>query len=565
MTDGNINANSVIDKDTQKPMTLRIAPSCYVTNTSIWYFMLGTKHPSTPPGTQYQENPPLIAVFACLLLLANATASSAKAALSAQELTGQALQLYDQKQVPQAIDLELRAVKRKPGEWLPHAVLSYFLWHESKSRVAIIEGQLAARLAPRIPLLLINLGIMHQGSGDLGKAVNCFSKARKLAPTDWRAWLGQAQSLILAGRSDEAVSILHEMAALSSNDFNWYYELGQTYLFMNKPGLAADAASKAVVLATTAEQNSASLFQLFLACIRDNQIERAKELEHQVFCDNKPTDAQIYIRAASSLVPVLNPGAADVILNAAAANLAKTNDSETFFRMARIFDERARYVSYDRTKYGAWLNHEELAYRQAIKLNSSPAIYHLGLASVLGQKGNVEEMAQELAKARASDVHDQLTGYLLSKMRPAQVAVTGVQPNLLDGPLSSVCQVHLTEAQIIIRGLSCSCKHRIVANSFRQIRGLVLTTISPKFPYKATVLIDQSMIPIADALVQMTKKKPFPELNYELISSRPIESAGEALKIDLEGRPLNSALFASDFNQLQATLPVNSTGAPVNN
>jgi hypothetical protein len=73
------------------------------------------------------------------------------------------------------------------------------------------------------------------------------------------------------------------------------------------------------------------------------------------------------------------------------------------------------------------------------------------------------------------------------------------------------------------------------------------------------------MIPIADALVQMTKKKPFPELNYELISSRPIESAGEALKIDLEGRPLNSALFASDFNQLQATLPVNSTGAPVNN
>ncbi len=505
--------------------------------------------------------PPFIAVIACLLL-ANATAGIAKIAPSDRDLTRPSLQLYEQKQVSQAIDLEMRAAKRKPGLWLPHALLSYFLWHESKLQEAIIEGKLAARLAPRIPVLLINLGIMQQGAGDLGEAVNCFSKARKLAPTDWRAWLGQSQSLILAGRSDEGLSILHEMASLSSNDFNWYYEQGQTLLFMNKPGLAADAASKAVGLATTAEQNSASLFQLFLACIRDNQIERANELEHQVFCDNKPTDVQIYIRAASSLLPVLKPGAADVILSAAVANLGKPNDSEAFFRMARIFDERASYVSYDRTKYGAWLNHEELAYRQAIKLNSIPAVYHLGLASVLGQKGNVEEMAQELAKARATDVRDQLTGYLLSKIRTTQSATTGAQP---DGPLPSACQVHLTKAQIIIRGLTCSCKNTIVKNSFSQIRGLVLTTISSKFPYKATVLIDQSMIPIADALVQMTKKKPFPEINYELISSRPIESAGEALRIDLEGRPLDSSLFATDFNQLQATLPVNSTGAPVNN
>jgi len=530
---------------------------------------------------QIQLKPPFIAVFACLLL-ATGTAVSAKGGSSYNELTQQGIHLYEQDQAQEAIDLELQAVKKKRTAWLPHALLSYFLWHESKPQEAIVEGKLAAKLAPHMPVLLINLGIIEQLSGDLQSAVDCFGKARALAPTDWRAWIGQAQSLMLVGRVDESASILQEMGAQTTNDFNWYYELAQTYLFLDRPGLAADAASKANTVASTPQQKSDSLFQLFVSCVRDNQIERANALKHQVFCDNKPTDAQIYIQAASSLLPVLDPAAADEIFDAAVANLARPTDSETFLRLARIFEEKASYVSYDRTKYGAWLESEEAAYRQAIKLNSSPAIYHLGLASVLGQKGKAEEMTLELDKAWAIDAHDQLTGYLLSKLKPVQIPATGQiaatepsgatepsaatrqQLHLTDSSAASprskalalASHVHLTEAKIGISGLSCACKLNIVANSFRQIKGLVLTTMSPKYPYKSTILIDQSMIPMSEALAQMNKKKPFPQLTYELISTRPIESAGEALQIDVDGRPLNYPMFATQFNQLQATLPV---------
>jgi tetratricopeptide (TPR) repeat protein len=316
----------------------------------------------------------LIAILACVLL-ATAPIASARVASSDEQLTRQAIQLYAQKQAQQAIALEMQAVKTKPGKWLHHAVLSYFLWQESKPKEAIIEGNFAIRHAPRNPVLLINEGIMLQASGDLESAVSCFAKARALAPSAWKAWIGEAQSLTLAGRAEEAASILGAMASRSSNDFNWYYELGQAYLSMDRPDLAAGVAPKSVKLATPAEQKSNSLIQLFLAYLRDNQIERANELKHQVFCDNKSIDAQIYLGSASALVPVLEPGAATEILNSAVANLEEISDSETFFRLAKIFEEKANYVSYDSTKCSAWLQNEELAYRQAIKLNPRPPIY----------------------------------------------------------------------------------------------------------------------------------------------------------------------------------------------
>jgi hypothetical protein len=54
----------------------------------------------------------------------------------------------------------------------------------------------------------------------------------------------------------------------------------------------------------------------------------------------------------------------------------------------------------------------------------------------------------------------------------------------------------------------------------------------------------------------MTQNKPFSEVSYQLISSQPIESAWEALKIDVDGHTLNYRLYATDWNQMEATLPV---------
>jgi hypothetical protein len=43
-----------------------------------------------------------------------------------------------------------------------------------------------------------------------------------------------------------------------------------------------------------------------------------------------------------------------------------------------------------------------------------------------------------------------------------------------------------------------------------------------------------------------------------LLSSKPIKGAGEALKIDLDGRNLIFHPFANDWTQLKPTLPEDS-------
>jgi tetratricopeptide (TPR) repeat protein len=495
--------------------------------------------------------------FACLvgLLLGSPTGCMAKVTSNEDDLTKQAIQLFENKKTQQAIDLERKAVKQDRGKCLPHAVLSYFLFEDSKSPEALAEGRMATRLAPRNSIALVNLGIMQQALGDQKSALVCFSKSRDVNPSDWKAWIGQAQSLMLMGRRDESILILQEMLSRKSTDFDWQYQLGQALLYFDKPHLATITANNAVKLANTPEQKSTALFQLFLAYIRDNDVKHADELMHQVISENKPTDAQIYVQAALTL-SVLKPEASQEILVAAVRNLDKSDDSGTFFRLAQILDDKARFVAYDRTKYGAWLNTAELAYRQAIKLNASPPIYCLGLASVLAEQGKADELVQELSKANAADVQDQLPGYLLSKMKPVQIASTDHHSNL-PSTLPNFGQVELTKAQFAIKGLNCACKRSIIINSFKQIRGLVLTTISPKFPFVATILIDESMIPLSDALVKMTNR-PLPELSYKLLSSKPIKGAGEALKIDLDGRNLIFHPFANDWTQLKPTLPEDS-------
>jgi len=460
--------------------------------------------------------------FAVGLLLDTATGCMAKTTPSEGDLTKQAIQLFEKRQSQDAIEL----------------------------------GRKATRLAPLNSSALVNLGIMQQAVGDQKSAVASFSRARKLNSADWQAWIGQAKSLMPMRRRDESILVLQEMFSRQSTNFDWHYQLGQALLYFDRPDLASITANNAVRLANTPDEKSTALFQLFLTDIRNNDLKKADELKHFVFSENQPTNPQIYVQAALTL-SVLKPEAAQEIVNAALNNLDKSDDSGTLFQLAQIFDDKASFVSYDRTKYGAWLRNAELAYRQAIKLNANPSIYCLGLARVLAEQGKKEELEQELSKANAGDAGDQLPGYLLSKLKPVQVGSTDQHANLLNKAAPELGQLELSKAQFAIKGLNCACKRSIIINSFKQIRGLILTTISSKFPYVATILIDESMLPLSDAVAKMTNR-PLPELSYELISSKPIKSAGEALKIDLDGRNLIFRPLANrdrNWTQLKPTLP----------
>ncbi len=469
----------------------------------------------------------IIAGFVYLLTSADTT-GSANAACCDDQLEKQAIQLFENNQSQQAIDLQWKVVKHNKSKGPPYAVLPY-------------SGA------------LVNLAIMQQASGDHRSALANFARARAVNPSDWRAWLGQAQSLMLVGRNIESIAVLQDMALQESSDFDWQYQLGQALLCFDKPDLAVAAATKASKLAHNPEQKSSSLNQLFLCYVRGNERERADELMHQIFSESRPTDAQIYIRAAQTLSR-LRPDAGPQILNAAVLNLDDSGDSGTFFHLGQIFDDKARFVVYDRTKYSAWLDCAAGAYRQSIKLDPHPPIYSLALAKIAAQLGNTEDLAQQLSRAHAVDVQDQLPGYLLSKIMPVQIATAAPSASLLSSVANRPNQVQLTQAKISINGLNCACKRSIIINSFKQIRGLVLTTISPKFPFVATILIDESMISLPDVLIKIANK-PLPEFSYTLISSKPIKSVDETLKIDLEGHNLTHRPFDNHWPQLKLALP----------
>lgn len=342
-------------------------------------------------------------------------------------------------------------------------------------------------------------------------------------------------SLMLLDRRLESIAILHNMHAQGGTNFEREYQLGQAFLFYNQPALAAETASVATQLAKTSDEKSRSLQQLFLSCIRDNQVKRARGLLRQVLEECKPTDEQVYIRAAT-IVSVLTPETSAELLKAAILNLNKPENSGTFFRLAQIFDKKTEFVHYDSTKYSAWLHNSDAAYKQAFKVNPGSSLYRLALANNAAKQGNESELISELLAAHESNMQDQLPGYLLSKLKPMEVATTN-----LSGGIPQLA-VNLTQAKLTIEGLHCSCKRSMIINSFKQIRGIILTSISPKFPFVATVLVDESMVSMNDVLSKIANK-PLPEFSYKLISTKQIKNAQEALQVDVDGRRFEYPAF----------------------
>ncbi|MBS1957256.1 MAG: hypothetical protein JST89_23920 [Cyanobacteria bacterium SZAS-4] len=375
---------------------------------------------------------------------------------------------------------------------------------------------------------LVNKAVVLQSAGRQLQAIAYFEKAKALDSNNWHASLGLAKSLMLLDRRLESIAILHNMYAQSGTNFEREYQLGQAFLFYNQPALAVETASRAMQLARTSDEKSRSLQQLFLSCIRDNQEQRARDLQRQVLEECKPTDEQVYIRAATIASP-LTPETSMELLKAAMLNLNKPENSGTFFRLAQIFDKKTEFVQYDRTKYSAWLRNSDAAYKQAFNVDPSPSLYRLALANNAAKQGHESELITELLAAHESNMQDQLPGYLLSKLKPMEVATTN-----LSGALPQAA-VNLTQVKLAIEGLHCSCKRSMIINSFKQTRGIILTTISPKFPFVGTVLVDESMISTNDMLSKIANK-PLPEFNYKLISTKPIKSAQEALQVDVDGR-----------------------------
>ncbi|MBZ0188474.1 MAG: hypothetical protein K8F91_19655, partial [Candidatus Obscuribacterales bacterium] len=128
--------------------------------------------------------------FYCLVSFSSARANNES--LPAP-ITRQAIELYNQGRLADATSLQEKALKQEPSDWLTNAALSYMLWRQANVYEAIRQGREAARLAPRNPVILCNLGLMLQASDDCDEAIDCYRKAIDIEPTSFLPQLGTAR------------------------------------------------------------------------------------------------------------------------------------------------------------------------------------------------------------------------------------------------------------------------------------------------------------------------------------------------------------------------------------
>ena len=454
----------------------------------------------------------------------------AKSTVDVGEMTRRASDLSSQGKLQDALELETKAAKMKPKSWLAHAALAYLLSRAMRLPEAFAEAQMAARLAPRQLLPQTNLAQLQYLNGQFSDAAQTYQRDKQLVPTDWLFGIGLAQTYLRTGRDAEGLAILHGMATHSNNSFDWYYHVGETCIQLNELTIAQEAARNAFSRATTAEQKSASIDQLFLALILDNQLDRARSMMDEVFHQYKPLQPEIYVRAASTLLPVIDPASGKNLLRAAAAAMQSKEYSDVFYRLGRVFEDKADFMSYDATKRSAWNDSAAEAYDRAIALNPYEAKYFFALAGILDRQRKTSQMLEELKKASVSSHWNKLASYLISKTSPSS-GDTASGNFGSPGAQSRAYALNLTEVVFDLNGVSCSCKLSSFERVLNNLGGVAFEAIVRNQPFQATVLVDQSVTPVEEIFAQVKKCPEYPGVTCKMISSKPVTSAADAIAI----------------------------------
>ena len=401
--------------------------------------------------------------------------TAAREKVDLTEITRQARDLERQGKLKDAIDMESQIAKKMPKEWLPHSAMAYLFFRGNHVYEAWQEAKQAASLAPRRFFYLTNLAQMEYETGHYRDSAQAFQRCRELQPSDWSFGIGLALSYMAIRRRDEGLAVLSDMTEQKGRPFNWYYQVAATCLYLGEHKMAEESARKAMQQVDKPEQGSLCRDQLFLLLMLDNQVESAKSMIPEVFYNNKSVSPETYVRAASTLIAITDPAQGKRLLDAAVTALTDKPDSDTFYRLGRIFEDKAELISCSATKYGAWLDCARQAYNQAIVLNPGDVRCHIAIAAILGMTGNEAIMREELRKSSALEADNHLVSYLISKFDH---------------------KLNLTKVDFAMNRL-CACKLREFNQLISSSKGVAFETIVTKRnPFQATVLIDQTQTPV---------------------------------------------------------------------
>jgi tetratricopeptide (TPR) repeat protein len=373
--------------------------------------------------------------------------------------------LFQHGKLDQALDAGQRATAAHPKDWLPHSTLSFLQWQSGDVADAILEGQRAIVSAPANALPLLNLGHIYQSLGQYDDAIPLYEKARKLDPKNWVPWVSLARSRFGKGELSAGVGLLREMEATSSDDFAWHYQLGLSYLIIDQPEAAIGPLQKALAVAPTPEQKSAATEQLMVALLRDGKLDAAKHLLPEFFA-TRSGNGEAYVRIAAAFP------SSDVV-DAAFSNLHGKDDSESFFRMGRVFVGNGSLAV------------AEKCFAHAVEMNPGLAKSHLALAATLQGLGKPSgAIDTELEQASMFDASDPVAKVLQKYAG----------------------QMNLVGVDFVATGLTCGCQSTRIDSALRSLPGVALVGFQHKVPYEGTMFIDPLVTSAEKVFAEVTAK-----------------------------------------------------------
>ncbi len=473
-------------------------------------------------------------------------------------LTQQASEQFAKGNLSAAVELQEKELKQNPKDWLSHASMSFYAWHEGNIIKSSEEGETAVKLAPESYLALSNLAAIKEGLDDPASAIPLYERASKVEPGNVEAHIGLARCKNKLGQPDECTKMLSELGRKEQQSFNWYYEIADTLLRCEKPLLAAPVAEKCVPLAKSADEIEKSSILSLMCLMQTGQFAKAEALQTEVFNKYSIKEMQLYVRTAISMLRENNPEGGKKLLETATRELKNPEDSDAFYRLGKAFEQKTINLA-DQNLSTPWLELSEKAFSNACQLGRSTKNY-IALAGVYSAEGKKSEMDKALKTVLEIDNSDLLAKYLLSRLQNSAAQSQ-------DAP-------KLEEVELTIANLNCGCHVGKVVNAMTELDGVAYSYIPANIkPYKGILIIDRNKIDAKTVFEKTTAKvkqiyaSMVPPLvpDFGIVKTSNLSSISQAI-VDAQNIQYGSITdFFVSFKSVMPTEPVKALATKADN
>lgn len=369
------------------------------------------------------------------------------------------------------------------GEW------ARLLWESGFAEKAIRVCRAAQKLDPESSRLRFNSAVMLQSTGDPKSAIIDYEKVLKNNSADMQARLGYAQSLALAGRSQDAVSQLDILAGQAKKFPVLLTEVADTALNVDQPRRAKEMLKDLV-----STGNARVLSLLYLSATRDKDEKLALSIQRRVM-DSAPKDARIYFAAADYLHGNGKDdySVAEQIL--AQAMKSVRNDGDLYAHLAGVFLQNFAQSKTASNQSGAsrWLTLAEKALAFAEEIHVKAWRYRFAHAGVLSLQGRSVEAAEAIEELARREPKNELIQYCRGRFRsltnnPAAAARRNLKTLMGEKQRTAVSSdpaddgIILACSRAYFEKLGCGCHTAVLELKWKRSGGVLYAKVISEQP-----------------------------------------------------------------------------------